>query len=206
MTRTLFFAAWLAAAAPLAQAAETPSFQVGLHAGYRAGGSLEDVDSGDDRDLDEGESFAVALELRHRKHQDRWFQLWYSRQATAVEDELVDHDVDVEYLHLGGTVPIGSYGKAQPYLSAGLGATRFSASGPDSNDEIRFSGSLALGVAVPVSENVAFRAEARGYLTAVDSDSAFFCRSDGGEGLCRIVASGSTIGQVEALVGIVFRF
>lgn len=206
MTRTLFFAACLAAAAPFAQAAEIQRFQVGLHAGYRAGGSLEDVETGDDRDLDEGESFALALEMRHAEHQDRWFQLWYSRQATAVEDELLDHDVDVEYLHIGGTIPIGSYGKAQPYFSAGLGATRFSASGPESDDEIRFSGSAAVGIAAPIGENLAFRAEARGYLTAVDSDSAFFCRSDGGEALCRIVASGSTIGQVEVLAGIVFRF
>lgn len=205
MSRTLLLAALLAAA-PLAQAADAGRFQVGLHAGFRAGGSLEDVDTGDDRDLDEGASVAMALELRHALHPDRWFQLWYSRQSTAVEDELVDHDVDVEYLHLGGTIPIGSYGKAQPYLSAGLGATRFSASGPGSDDEIRFSGSLALGIAVPISQNVALRAEARGYMTAVDSDSAFFCRADGGEGLCRIVASGSTIGQVEALAGIVFRF
>lgn len=205
MTRTLLFAALLATT-PLAQAAETQRFQVGVHGGYRAGGSLEDMDTGDDRDVDEGESFAVALELRHAEHQDRWFQLWYSRQATAIEDELVDHDLDIEYLHLGGTVPMGSYGKAQPYMSAGLGGTRFSVSGPEADDEVRFSGSLAIGVAMPLSENVDFRIEARGYLTVVDSDSAFFCRSDGGEGLCRIIASGSTIGQVEALAGIVFRF
>jgi opacity protein-like surface antigen len=94
----------------------------------------------------------------------------------------------------------------RPYLAAGLGATRFSASGPASDDEIRLSGSLALGLGMPVSENVALRVEARGYLTAVDSDSAFFCRSDNGAGLCRIVASGSTVGQVEVLAGIVFRF
>lgn len=205
MIRTLVFALSLAAA-PIALAADEGRFQVGVHAGFRAGGSLEDIDTEDDRDIDEGEAFALALELRHREHQDRWFQLWYSRQSTSVEDELTDHDVDIEYLHLGGTIPLGSYGKAQPYLSAGLGGTRFSASGPDSDDEIVFSGSLALGIAVPLGDNFDFRAEARGYLSAVDSDSAFFCRSDGGEGLCAIAASGSTVGQVEALAGIVFRF
>lgn len=125
-----YIAIALLCAAPLAQAAESPRFQVGLHAGYRAGGSLEDMDSGDDRDVDEGEAFAIALEMRHPDYPDRWFQLWYSRQSTVVEDELVDHDVDIEYLHLGGTIPIGSYGKVQPYFSAGLGATRFSPSGP----------------------------------------------------------------------------
>ena len=205
MTRTLIFAA-LVAAAPLAQAAETQRFQVGLHAGYRAGGSLEDVDTGDDRDLDEGESFAIALEMRHREHQDRWFQLWYSRQATAVEDELVDHDVDVEYLHLGGTIPIGKYERAQPYFAAGLGGTLFSSSEPGAKDKTRFSGSIAFGVAVPLAEHAAFRFEARGYGTAVDTDSAIFCRSDNGTGFCRIVASGSIVVQAEVLAGVAIRF
>jgi len=207
MFRSLLIAAILAAAVPVARAADAPRFQVGLNAGYRAGGSFEDTDTGDDRDLDEGESFAVALELRFRPGDQRFYQLWYSRQASAVEDELdVVHDVDIEYLHLGGTIPIGDAERAQPYFAAGLGATRFSSSGPDSRDLTRFSGSIAFGVAVPLSERAAFRFEARGYLTAVDSDAAFFCRSDGGTGLCRIVASGSTVFQAEALAGIVLRF
>jgi hypothetical protein len=65
---------------------------------------------------------------------------------------------------------------------------------------------MALGFALPVAENVSLRFEARGYLTAVDSDTAFFCRSDGGDGLCRIVSSSSTVFQAEALAGIAIRF
>ena len=207
MTRSLLIAALLATAAALAQPAEATDFQAALHAGYRVGGSFEDTDTGDDRDLDEGGSFAVALELRFRPGDDRFYQLWYSRQASTVDDDLsVAHDVDIEYLHLGGTLPIGDYERIQPYFAAGLGATRFSSSGPDSRDSTRFSGSIALGVAVPIAERVAFRFEARGYLTAVDSDSAFFCRFDGGAGLCRIVASGATVFQAEALAGIAIRF
>ncbi len=193
-------------AASTALAAERPAFQVAAHAGYRAGGSLEDELTGEDRDLDEGGSFALALELRYRPGDDRFYQLWYSRQESAVEDALGRYDVDIEYLHLGGTIPIGEYERAQPYFSAGLGATRFSSSEPGANDETRFSGSLAFGVAVPLSEHAALRFEARGYLTAVDTDSAIFCRSDNGTGFCRVVASGSTLGQVEALAGIAFRF
>ena len=207
MTRSLLIAALLATAAPLVQAAGAPDFQAVLHAGYRVGGSFEDTDTGNDRDLGEGGSFAVAFELRFRPGDDRFYQLWYSRQVSEVEDDLsVAHDVDIEYLHLGGTLPIGNQERAQPYFAAGLGATRFSSSGPDSRDSTRFSGSIAFGVAVPIAERVAFRFEARGYLTAVDSDSAFFCRSDGGAGLCRIVASGATVFQAEALAGIAIRF
>jgi len=200
----LFLAALLAAPALLAD--ELPFVQVAAHAGYRAGGSLEDSVTGDDRDLDEGTSIALALEFRYGKGDDRYLQLWYSRQGSSVNDNVSNRDVDVEYLHLGGTVPFGDSDKVQGYLALGIGATRFSPTGSGASDLTRFSGSLGLGVAVPLSEHVALRLAARGYLTVVDSDSAIFCRSDNGSGFCRIVASGSTIFQAELLAGFAFSF
>lgn len=198
-------AALLALPAATAAAAESP-FQVALHAGYRAGGSLEDSVSGEDRDLDDAASFALALEFRYGKGDDRYAQLWYSRQSSDVHDGTAGHDVTVEYLHVGGTVPIGEMEKAQPYLVAGLGATRFSASGVNASDRTKFSGSLGVGLALPIGDRAAFRLEARGYLTAADTDTSLLCRSDNGSGFCRIVAHGSTIFQAEALAGIAFRF
>lgn len=195
----------LCGAAP-AQADESPAFQAAAYGGYRAGGSLEDETTGEDRDLDEGGSFALALELRYKPGDRRYYQLWYSRQQSGLQDALGHYDVDIEYLHLGGTIPIGQNERAQPYFAAGLGATRFSSPEAGASDETRFSGSIAFGVAVPLGQHAALRFEARGYLTAVDTDSAIFCRSDNGTGFCRVVASGSTIGQVEALAGIALRF
>lgn len=200
----LAVAFWLAASA--ARADETPLFQAGLYGGYRAGGSLEDQATGDDRDLEDGSSIAVSLELQYGKGDDRYYQLWYSRQATEVEDGLETHDADVEYLHIGGTLPFGGWEHAQPYFAAGIGATRFSATGADTDDRTNFSGSAAFGLEIPLAQHAAVRLEARGYLTLVDTDSAFFCRSDNGEGVCGIVASGSTIFQAEALAGILVRF
>jgi len=170
------------------------------------GGSLEDQDTGDDRDFDDGASFALSLELRYAEGDDRYYQLWYSHQSTEVDDGLESRDADIEYLHIGGTLPFGGYEHAQPYFAAGLGVTRFSASAPDADDRTRFSGSAAFGLELPLGKNAALRLEARGYVTAVDTDSAFFCKSDNGDGVCRIVASGSAILQVEALAGILVRF
>jgi len=206
LDRITFIACILLLAAPAARADELPVFQAALHAGYRAGGSLEDRDTGVDRNLDDGTSFAISLELRYGKGDDRYYQLWYSRQSSAVRDELGNHGVDIEYLHMGGTLPFGGYQHAQPYFAAGLGATRFSSSAPGADDRTNFSGSMALGLEVPLAQNAAIRIEARGYLTAVDTNSAFFCRSDNAGGVCRIVASGSTIFQAEALAGILVRF
>lgn len=199
-------AALLVLPAARTDAAESSPFQVALHAGYRAGGSLEDMTTGGDRDLDDAESFALALEFRAGKGDDRYAQVWYARQESEVHDGTTSHDVRVDVLHVGGTVPFGELGRAQPYFGAGLGATRFSASGPNAGDKTKLSGSLAVGLALPIGERAALRLEGRGYVTAVDSDSSFLCRSDDGTGFCRIVAHGSAIVQVEALAGIALRF
>jgi hypothetical protein len=193
-------------AAPAAWSEEQPVFQTALHGGYRAGGSLEDADTAADRDFEDGSSFALALELRYAKGDDRYYQLWYSRQGSEVEDGVNVYDVDIEYLHVGGTLPFSGYERAQPYFAAGLGATRFSSSAAGADDRTHFSGSMAFGLAVPLGRNVALRFEARGYLTLVDTDTAIFCKSDLDGGVCRVVASGSTIFQAEGLAGIAFRF
>ena len=120
--RALLTGSVLLLAALPARAEEPSPFQVALHAGYRVGGSLEDETTGEDRDFDEGASFALALELRYKPGDDRFYQLWYSRQESEVSDALASYDVDIEYLHLGGTIPIGDRERAQPYFAAGLGA------------------------------------------------------------------------------------
>ncbi|HEU4516550.1 MAG TPA: outer membrane beta-barrel protein [Steroidobacteraceae bacterium] len=206
MNRPLFIVVALLLAASAARADELPSFQAGLHGGYRIGGSLEDLETGEDRDLDDGSTFAVALELRYGKGDDRFYQLWYSLQSTEVDDGLATHDADVEYLHIGGTLPFGGWERVQPYFAAGLGVTRFSASGADTDDRTDFSGSAALGLEIPLAKHAAIRLEARGYLTLVDPDTAFFCRSDNGVGVCAIAASGSSFFQAEGLAGILVRF
>jgi len=206
MTLKILVAIAALMAASLAHAEQQPLVQLAAYAGYRGGGSLEDSASGDNHDLDEGASLALALEFRYGKGEDRYLQLWYARQASSVDDGLANHDVDIEYLHFGGTVPIGDFKKARGYLALGLGATRFSPTGVGASDLTRFSGSLGLGIAMPVSEHAAFRLETRGYLTPVDSDTSIFCRSDNGSGFCRIIASGSTIFQGEVLAGFAVSF
>ncbi len=205
VTRTLLLAAGLLCA-PAAFADELPLLQVALHGGYRGGGGLEDAVTGDERDLADASSYALAFELRFREGDDRYYQLWYSRQGSSVDDGAATRDVDVEYLHIGGTLPFGGWERVQPYFAAGIGATRFSPAGADADDRVKFSGSAALGLEVPLGRNAALRFEGRGYLTFTDTDSAFFCKSDDGEGFCRIVASSSTVFQGEALAGILIRF
>lgn len=205
MERRTAIALALLLAGPVSQAAEQTTFRVVPQAGYRFGGSLEDADTGAGRDLQDAAAFGLALELRYGD-EDRWLQLWYSRQATEVVSSEARFDVDVDYIHVGGTAPIDDTGKVQSYVSGGIGATRFAPSGDGLVSNTKFSGSLGLGVMVPFSERLALRVEARGYLTLVDTDTSFFCRTDNGDGRCAIVASGSSLFQAELVAGIAFAF
>jgi len=190
---------------PAVQSAEQTVFQVVPSAGMRLGGSFEDADTGASRQLGDAASFGVALEWRVGD-ENRWWQAWYSRQGSEVKTSDGPFDVDVEYLHVGGTAPINDEGRVQSYVSGGIGATRFSPSGAGFQDATKFSASLGIGLNMPISQRVAFRVEARGYLTVMDSDTAIFCRSDFGSGACAIVASGSTLFQAEFNAGVAFGF
>ena len=195
----------LVLAAPPGQAAEPTRFQLVPQAGFRAGGSFEDAETGAGRDLEGTPGFGVAMELRVRD-ENRWWQLWYSRQGSKVKAPDGNVDVDVEYLHIGGTTPISDEGPLKSYLAAGIGATRFSPTGQGLKDATKFSGSLAVGLTTPLSERVALRVEARGYVTLVDSQTSIFCSSDATGGACRFITTGSTVLQAELTIGIAFGF
>ncbi len=185
-------------------AEKTPLFEVTPFAGLRLGGDFKVDDPSRKLDVDDAGTVALALDLRIDDISQ--YELFYGRQSTSLERDpaLGKLDIDVEYLHLGGTIAMEGQRRVIPYLAGGLGATRFS---PDAaSDKTRFSISLGGGVKVPFNERFALRLEGRGYLTFVDTDTSFFCRSDEGGAVCRIHGSGSTFFQFELLAGAAFAF
>jgi opacity protein-like surface antigen len=191
--------------APIAKSADQTVFQVVPQAGVRLGGHFEDAESGASRQIEDAASLGVALEWRVAD-ENRWWQVMYSRQGSKVNTPEGAFDLDVEYLHIGGTAPISEEGRVHSYISGGIGATRFSPSGAGLQDATRFSASLGLGLNMPLSERVAFRVEARGYVTVMEANTAIFCRSDSSGGACAIVASGKTLFQAELTAGVAFGF
>jgi hypothetical protein len=178
--------------------------------GYRMGGDFDLEDpagtAAGDADLKNHGSFAIAASLRI--DETSAYELFYSRQETSIKETspLAPLDLDVEYLHLGGTLTLNEELPVIPYMGGGLGITRLSPqSGPGSEDT-RFSVSLSGGLQLPVSERFAVRLEARGYLTFINSDSEFFCASGSFGGVCSIRASGTTLVQFELLAGAAFTF
>jgi opacity protein-like surface antigen len=200
---TLTFLALFSAAALADDAYQSapPAVQIVPTLGYRAFGGFEDATTGESRDLASAASLGVALDFRWDA--GRFVQLWYSRQATDLRTDTGRLDVDVEYLHIGGTVDLESTNHWEPYFAAGIGGTKFSPGPSGLEDLTRFSGSLALGARWPLAKRVVLRTEMRGYMTLMDSDTFVFCGSSGGA-TCAVKVKGSSFLQAELSIGIAF--
>jgi opacity protein-like surface antigen len=130
-------------------------------------------------------------------------EVFYSRQSTEIADVSPALDLDVEYFQIGGVAEYSMDGYT-PYAVGTLGATRFSPEG-NLDSETRFSFTFGGGVKWFLNERWAVKAEGRAYLTIFDSDAEVFCVSSGGAA-CLFRASGSLVWQLEANVGVAFRF
>lgn len=174
--------------------------------GYRMGGSFTLSDTGQHVNIDDHGSFAVVLGLR--SDEESQYELLYARQSTSLFSgaTLPPAGVDIEYLHIGGSyIPDNDFA-VRPFLSGGLGLTRFSPDPATARENTRPSASLGLGLRVPFNQHFALRLETRAFLTFVDPNTAFFCRSDQAGLLCRIHSRGSTFTQYDVLLGVGYTF
>jgi opacity protein-like surface antigen len=152
-------------------AREAQQFAVSPFIGYRVGGSFRLIDAGQHVELDDHGSFALALDAR--ADESTQYELFYGRQSTVLRGAaLAPVSIEVEYLHIGGTVALDEAQRVKPYLAGGLGITRFNPDPALGHEGTRFSLSLALGLRVPVSRHFSLRLEGRGLLTPVNTDSA----------------------------------
>ena len=205
--RAMVYPAWWLTAvtccAHVPTASADGSFELTPFVSGVTGGQFETLDGAEDVDVKSSAAYGITFDFGAPGF-DRQYQLYYSQQGSEL-DVSSPVDVDVAYLHVGGLLdfPRDSY---VPYIVGTLGATRFSASGADYDDETRFSLALGGGVKLPLGEHLALRFEGRAFLTFVESESEFFCASDGGNATCLIRASGNTVLQFQALAGVTFRF
>lgn len=181
-------------------------YELAPFAGYRFGGDFERRANGGDLDLADSRAFALALDLRRDAYSQ--YELFYARQSTRLQGSagLGAPDIEVEYLHLGGTLVVAEDSYLAPYIVATVGATRFGLDPAEADDETRFSFSLGAGLRVPVRPRFSLRLEARGFITLVDTDGSFFCESGELGGVCAIAARSSTFIQYEILAGAAFAF
>ena len=181
-------------------------FEITPFAGFRFGGSFEDNTTGTDFKVGESGSFGLILGLRDTP--ETHYELFYSFQRTELSGGGIFggaplFDLDVHYLHLGGTYEFPGEKKVIPFVSGGLGVTFLVPSGAGLDSSTNFSFSLGGGVKVPFSSRIGLRLEGRGYLTILPDSTEIFCVSSGGAA-CAVRVQGDVLGQFELLAGIYF--
>jgi len=175
-------------------------------AGFTFGGNFEDNTTG--ASLKVGESGSVGLILGYRDTPETHYELFYSFQRTDLRGSGTFggaplFDLDIHYLHLGGTYEFVGESKVLPFISGGLGVTFLVPTGEGLDSSTNFSLSLGGGVKVPVSGRVGLRFEGRGYMTILPDSTEVFCVSSGGAS-CAVRVTGDVLWQFQLLGGIYF--
>ena len=121
-------------------AAADERIEIVPYAGYRTGGDFEFEGVQQHANVDSQGSVALALNLDIDANSQ--YQVYFSRQATRVEPNPAapgGTDLDIAYLHLGGTLTPDTSLALKPYLVGTLGATWFSPDAIGAHDSTQFS-------------------------------------------------------------------
>jgi hypothetical protein len=177
--------------------------------GYRAFGSFEDDETGEDYDLENDSSLGFIINFPAQRNTE--WEIYYSKQSTEIKTgDLLQKssviDVDVEYLQLGGTYLFDREPAGQPYFVATIGAARFDPSGAGTSSDTFFSFAAGGGWKYFPDKRVGLRLDGRFIGTLIDSDTDIFCQSGAQGGQCLVSTKGDVLWQFELQAGVVFRF
>jgi hypothetical protein len=185
----------LPAPAALAQVSAT------AFGGYAVSEGIDNDTTGGRASVKSGVAFGIAAD--YGLDASRQLQLFYGQQNTTLDPGggLPRFDFDVRYLHLGGTYffdgPIGR----GPYAVGGVGATHFSPNLNGLRSETKPSLNVGFGYLWPLGNAIGVRAEARAFVTLLNSSGGLFC-----SGGCTLLLSGDAFVQGQAMLGLTARF
>ncbi len=201
MSRKLLLTIWmLCCGLPLSLSA-ADGLEFTPFVGYRFGGSFDDVNSHNSRDLQDSDSWGFTLSKYSSG--DTRYEFLYSHQDARLTDQANPNDafdLDVHYLHLGGTVDM-RHDQIIPFFSGGIGMTHLSPGRSGFNDETRLSLSFGGGLKWYPTERLGIRFEMRGFGTLNNTSGSLFC--DGG---CDLELSSDLFPQFETNLGLIFSF
>jgi hypothetical protein len=196
----------IAATCPALAAEQEPEYnryEFTPFAGYISGGEFEDPTDGSDRDLDEGSSFGLFVDIadEHWRH----YEIFYTDLDTEVGG-ITPFDMQVQYLQIGGIVSHPDARYAIPYFGMTVGAARFSPDEPGLDNETELAFSVGGGLRFPITDHFGVRFDARAFVTVLDSEGDLFCASDAAGATCRIRAKSDTFLQYAASLGVTIGF
>ena len=157
---------------------------------------------GDDIELDDSAAFSLAVDFVFEQQQTKRIGFYLSYAQTQFDSNagLEDKDMDVTHLHFTAMSYYPS-GRMEPFVMAGVGAGFFSPKDSTLDDETKFSAQVGAGTNYRFSDSLLIRLDVRWLATFFDSDGAAFC-----SGGCVIAVSSDTYSQVQANVGLMYRF
>jgi opacity protein-like surface antigen len=208
---TVLVASLLAAGASQAQERERDEisrFTLTPYGGYTFGGTFENEEDSLAVEVDDAAHFGLIFNLRESAN-TQW-EIFYSRQQSEADTSEVSPtqpvtDIDVQYLHIGGTY-VADGARARPFLAAGIGGTRFDPDPLAFDSENFFSFSVGAGWQVQPTDRLGLRLEGRLLGTILSSDSQLFCATGPEENVCAIASEGDMYWQFQTSLGVVFRF
>jgi opacity protein-like surface antigen len=187
---------------------EIPRFSLTPFGGYTFGGEFEDEEGSLSVEVDDAAHFGLIFNIRESAN-TQW-EIFYARQESEADTSEVSAtqpvvDIDVQYLHIGGTY-VADGNLARPFLAAGIGGTRFDPGPLTFDTENFFSFSIGAGWQVQPTDRLGLRLEGRLLGTFLRSDTALFCETGPDENICAIVANSDLYWQFQTSLGAVFAF
>lgn len=157
---------------------------------------------GDDVELEDGAAFSLAVDFVFERDQTKRIGFYVSHQQTEFDNNagLTDRDMDVTHVHFTA-MSYYPQGRMEPFVMAGLGAGFFSPSDSSLEDETRFSAQVGAGTNYRLTDSLLLRLDLRWLGTFFNSSSSAFC-----SGGCTVAVSSETYSQVQANVGLMYRF
>jgi opacity protein-like surface antigen len=194
-----------AAASVLAVAPNAAAQKVELtpFAGLRFGGSISDI-TGVSYELDTAASYGLGLGFA--LSEETSVELLWSHQSTGFnrfaydDDGRVDLDIDV--FQIGFVYEVTADGSVQPFVGAGLGATRV-ATVIDESSSTHFAIGFGGGVKLLFSDHVGIRLDGRLFGTFAGSGGFTVGCGPGG---CILGFGGNLLWQGEVAAGLVIAF
>lgn len=208
-----YLAALFTCSASLAQSKDN-TFEITPYGGFQAGGSFEtvtEVTDADgtrevraDRKLRDDSSYGVLLHLIQTT--GAYYELSYSKFDTQLRGP-EPFDMKVEHFQVGGTLDFAEpEAHVIPYIVLTVGASRFVPDRGDIDDKTAASFSLGFGFKIPLTQHIAIRTEARGYVSLLNGDSDIFCRSTPPDAVCDIRVKSDYFLQGQGLLGVTIGF
>lgn len=184
-------------------------FELTPFAAYKFGGDFENSATGENFQLDDSPGAGLILGIPWTA--ESTLEIYYSHQNTDLDvagfqASAAAVDIDLDFLHIGGTYFVDPDRTAMPYFVATVGGTRIKPSGPGTKSDTFLSFGVGGGWSFYPRERVGLRLEGRALGTLIDSNSRLFCGVNSGAGGCLVQTSGKVLWQFEAQAGVVFRF